>query len=236
MKAVITGSSKGLGRAIARCFVKEGHDVAVTARNTTDLKELIDELKKLNASCKITGTTVDFEDVKSMENYCEIVKKEFGAIDILINNVGIYNEDVVGQNIDQNLKKNLEVNTFSAIRMSNAFLPSLKMKSSSHIITIVSIAALNPRIDAVSYSISKAALKCYTDIQRESLRKYGVKVVGIYPGAMNTSSWDGQDVTTKLMIQPEDVSKSILQIIQMSENATVEELVINTNKPLFNEQ
>jgi short-subunit dehydrogenase len=235
MKAIITGSSKGLGRAIARDFVKEGYDVVVTARSTDDLKELIEELKKLNASCEITGTTVDFEDVKSIENYCEKIKKDVGAIDILINNVGIYHEDVIGQDIDQNLKKDLEINLFSAIRMSNAFLPSLKMKSSSHIINVISIAALHPRVDAVSYSISKAALKCYTDIQRESLRKFGIKVVGIYPGAMNTSSWDDQDINTSLMIQPEDVSNSILQIVKMSENTTVEELIINTNKPLFNE-
>jgi short-subunit dehydrogenase len=235
MKAVITGSSRGLGLEIARCFVEHGIDVAITARQKTDLNELISELKKLNANCHITGTTVDFEEEKSVVNYCEKVKQEFGDIDILVNNVGIYNEDYIGQDIDNNLKKNLEVNVLSAIRMSNAFIESMKKNSKGHIINIVSIAALHPRIDAVSYSISKAALKSYTDIQRESLRASGIKVVGIYPGAMNTSSWDGQEANTSKMIQPEDVSKSILQIIQMSENTTVEELVINTNKALTDE-
>ena len=75
-------------------------------------------------------------------------------------------------------------------------------------------------------------MKSYNDAQRESLRAFGIKVVGIYPGAMNTSSWDGEEVDASQMIQPEDVSRSILQIIEMSDNSTVEELIINTNKPL----
>jgi 3-oxoacyl-[acyl-carrier protein] reductase len=232
MKAVITGSSKGLGYEIARSFVKQGIDVAVTARQKTDLTKIISELKNINDECKITGTTVDFEDEKSIAKYCEKVKLELGDIDVLVNNVGLYLEDTIGQNIDNSLKKILEVNVFSAVRMSNAFIESMKKKSSAHIINIISVAALHPRIDAVSYSISKAALKSYNDAQRESLKASGIKVVGIYPGAMNTSSWDGQEADTSQMIQPEDVSKSILQIIQMSDNTTVEELIINTNKPL----
>ena len=235
MKAVITGSSRGLGYEIARSFVAQGFDVAITARKKATLTEVLERLGNLNKDCKIIGNIVDFEDEKSIESYCDKVNQEFEDIDILVNNVGAYLEDTIGQNIDNNLKKVLEVNVFSAIRMSNAFIDSMKKKSFSHIINIISVAALHPRIDAVSYSISKAALKAYNDVQRESLRASGIKVVGIYPGAMNTSSWDGEEANTSKMIQPQDVSKSILQIIQMSGNTTVEELIINTNKPLHNE-
>ena len=234
MKAIVTGSSRGLGYEIARSFVKQGFDVAVTARKEDVLNKVIDELRKLHGKGKITGGTVDFEDEKSIGKYCEKIKNELGEIDILVNNAGIYHEDKIGQNIGDYLKKALEVNLFSAIRMSNEFIEIMKKKTSAHIINIISVAALNPRIDAVSYSISKAALKSYNDAQRETLKEFGIKVVGIYPGAMNTSSWDNEEVDTSKMIQPSDVSESILQIIRMSGNTTVDELIINTNKSLFN--
>ena len=86
------------------------------------------------------------------------------------------------------------------------------------------------RADAASYSISKFALKGYNDLLRESLKSHGIKVMALYPGAMNTSSWDETSANKDNMIQMEDMARTILTSLELSENATFDEIVINNLK------
>ena len=227
MKTVITGSSRGLGLEIARTFVKAGMEVAITSRSREGLEKAMSSLGP-GSDDFVMGSTVDFGDVNSVISYAEWVRKEMGSIQVLVNNVGIYMEDGPFSYREEDLAKMMEVNVLSAMRMCSAFRDDL-VQSKGYIVNIVSIAAKKVRPDAVTYSMSKAALSAYTAALRESLRQRGVKVTAIYPDAINTSSWDGVDVDRSRLIQPQDISTSILNLVQMNVNTVVGEIVIETN-------
>ena len=89
--------------------------------------------------------------------------------------------------------------------------------------------SLGPRIDAATYTISKHALKGFNDVLREEMREHQVKVTAIYPGSINTSSWEGIAATREKLVQPEDICEVIKTCITISKNANIEEIII---KPL----
>lgn len=228
MKAIVTGSSRGLGLAISKAFVQSGYDVAISSRKEPDVKSTIEKLQSLNPEISVIGKTVDFESAKSIEDYLRFVYSKWGEADVLVNNVGIYMVDKADENIEKNLEHQLNVNLLSAVRMNRGILESMKNKKKGFIFHVISIAAKNLREDSSSYSISKAALMAYNNLLRESVKGYGIRVIGIYPGPMNTSSWDGSGTDQNKLIQVEDVTSSILNVLKLSSNASVEEIVLNT--------
>jgi len=232
MRAIITGSSNGLGLAIAKHFAEHGIHVAVSARKEDRLKQILKEIREVGKDVEVIGGIVDFGNKKSVEAYVKLVHIKWGKIDVLVNNAGIFREDTVSDDMEENLLFNLNVNLLSSVRMNHAIQNGINDGPGSFIFNIVSIAAKSPRHDAASYSISKMALRTFTDLQRESLRERNIKVIGVYPGAMNTNSWDEEDVERKNMIQTTDICSSLMNIMSMTNNAGVEEIIINPVKPI----
>jgi short-subunit dehydrogenase len=230
-RAIVTGSSRGLGFEIARTLLEEGMSVSVVARNQVDLDRTLKHLKPAAKDSEVMGFVADLSLSAGIEAYCRHVKDKWETVDVIVNNVGIYSEDSADQDISINLLRMIEVNLFAAVRITGSFLDVMKKRKAGHIINIVSIAAKNLRPEAASYSISKSALRAWTDVLRESLRSQGIRVTGLYPGPMNTSSWDGSAADTSKMIQTGDVTRVILQALRQSANSSMEEIVINTLSP-----
>ena len=232
MNAIITGSSRGLGLAIATRFAQEGMNVAISSRKEADVLKAKKDIKKVNSKVQVLAHAVDFGDKNSVEAYVKHIQTEWKSIDIVVNNAGIYFEDYIDTDIEENLEKILNINLFSAVRINKAVIESMKKNKKGVIIHIVSIAAKQHREDAATYSISKMALKSYNDLMRDSLKKYGIKVIALYPGAMDTSSWDGISVDKNKMIQMRDMTGTIMNAINLSENTSIEEIIINTVQEL----
>lgn len=232
MKAIITGSSRGLGLAIAETYLSEGIDVAVTAREEKRLNDLLKRLRSNGYKGKVIGYTVDFNEKQSVQAYVNSVLKEWGSIDILVNNVGMYAENKADGDIEASLEKMLNVNLLSAVRMNHAVVPGMKKNKGGYIFNVVSVAANNLRDDAASYSISKLALKGYCDLLRKELKEFGIRVVAVYPGGMNTSSWDKERIDHSKLIQMSDMSSIFVQALSLSTNASIDEIVINTLKEI----
>ncbi|MEQ8323464.1 MAG: SDR family NAD(P)-dependent oxidoreductase [Vicingaceae bacterium] len=228
MKTVITGSSKGLGFEIAKIFLDDGMDVHITSRKKSSLEGALNELKKRDPKGYLTGTAVDLSVSESIGHFCDSIKNQGDDIDILVNNVGTYSEDDIHSLSIETIDELMKINLYSAVRMTKELMPSI-IRKKGFVVNIISAAALQPRTDALAYSISKGALKIFSDATRESLRAEGVKVIAVYPGAMNTSSWDGIEVDRDSLIQPKDVAKLILNAVQLSPNTLVEEIIINPN-------
>ena len=228
MKAIVTGSTRGLGLAISKKFKEEGIDVAISSRNIEGLNKALDELNSVESNSTAIGDVVDFGEKESVSVYVKSIVEKLGGIDILVNNVGTYFEDRADSDIEDNLEKILEVNLMSSVRMNKMVVELMKKQKSGFIFNVISIVAKNVRADAATYSISKLALKGYNDLLRESLKKYGIRVIALYPGAMNTSSWDESDIDRSNLIQMSDMTSSIYNVLSMSKNASIEEIVINT--------
>lgn len=226
MKAIVTGSSKGLGFAFASALLQKGYKVAISARNQAGIDDAISKLKTI--SDKVIGHQLDYSDSDAVKNYVNEILSDFGQIDILINNVGMYSVDQIDDDIEETLAKNININLMSAVRINDAVVKQMKSQKNGLIINVVSIAAKDLREDSASYSISKLAFSGYTDLLRKKLRKDNIKVVGLYPGAMKTASWDDEDVNKSKLIQMSDMKSVLNSILELTKNSNMDELVINT--------
>jgi short-subunit dehydrogenase len=223
MTVLISGATKGIGKAIALACASKGYDLALGARSKDDLCELKKEILLLYPNIKISVITVDFNNILQIENFIKQVLAEHKKIDVLVNNVGAYKEDNVTTS-NSLLDEMLNINLKSAYYLSRLIIPQLKAGDS--IINICSILSKNVRKEAASYTISKHALYGFNNALREELRDKKIKVTAILPGSVYTPSWNGIPVNSEELIQAEDVAKAVLFAIECSPNAVAEEIII----------
>lgn len=227
MVAVISGATRGLGKALALALAKEGYSLALTARNKADLEKLENEINR-NYSSDVLSFSADLSNKKETLEFTEQVLSKFKKIDVLINNVGKYDMDkITDQEVD--FDGMMQVNLNSAYYLSKDIAVNMCENGCGHIFNICSVLSLAPRVNAASYTISKHALKGFNDVLREEMREYGVKVTAIYPGSINTSSWEGIFAPKELFVQTDDIVNIIKTCLKTSKHANIEEVVI---KPL----
>lgn len=225
MKAIISGASRGIGRAVAKELAHRGYDLILIARNKKPLEQLAEELTEKKVKVKTIAADLSKEtSFKELENQLQA----FDKIDLLINNLGVYRTEKADQIKISDLKENLEINLYSAIQLTQLALPKLKSNQQpTAIINIGSVMSLKADKNASIYSMSKHAFKAWNDSLRKEVRKLGIKVSCLYPGAVNTSSWDGVDVNRSKMIQAEDIGKLVGAILEMKSNTLIEEVKLS---------
>lgn len=223
MKAVISGATRGIGKAIAFALAKEGYDLVLLARDLNQLNHLKNELANYHISVAFLALNLASKKAKDTLNQNTEL---FDNTSLLVNNLGVYSTQEAKELTVKAVKTQLEVNLYSAINLTHEVL-NTKKNSLSTIINIGSVMSLNAMPFAADYSISKHAFKGWNDSLRENLRKDGIKVSAIYPGSVNTSSWDGLAVDRNQMIQAKDIAEVVTSILKMSSNALIEEVRIS---------
>jgi short-subunit dehydrogenase len=219
MKVIISGGSRGIGRAIAHRMAEAGHELVLIARSMEDLQAVEEELPD----------TIQLQLIAhdlSKEDSIPLRLAENEKI-VLINNAGQFAPDTAADLDLSVLEDMLQLNLKAAIRLTQTVLPFMQKAKQGHIINIGSIAAINPMQGISSYRMSKAALKSWTDDLRTELRSARIKVSGIYPGAVLTSSWEGEVAEKEKMIPAPDIADLCLQLISLNELTLVEELIVS---------
>jgi len=224
--ALITASTKGIGRAITIALAKEGINVAVCARGEKDLADLKAELSALNPNIKIFTAATDVSVKAEIIKFAADAEKELGAINIIVNNAGIYEPYSILDDGEDTFQKSINTNLAPAYELYRYFGKKLIAVGEGHIFNICSIASLMPVVEAGTYSVTKFALLGLTKVMRLELQAHNVKVTAIIPGSTLTSSWDGVQVDKNVMVMPEDIASSLVNIYKMSPGANVDEIVI----------
>ena len=225
MNIIITGASKGLGRAFALQFANEQNTLFLCARNLTALEKTVNEIKKNSPSTKVHFRVADVSIKNSaieFANWC----LDFGTPDILINNAGAFQPGSISNEEDGILEDMIAINLYSAYHITRAVLPRMMNNKSGHIFNMCSIASTDAYANGGSYSISKFALLGFSKNLREELKPYGVKVTAIIPGAIYTDSWKGSGVDENRIMQDADIAKMVHAASKLSPQACVEEIVI----------
>jgi short-subunit dehydrogenase len=223
-KIVVTGASKGIGKAIALYFGAQGFDVAICARDVQKLDAVAAEIRTMGA--QVICAACDVTHQQQILQFAANVQKQWGAIDVLVNNAGQY---LPGRVIDEpqgNLEQLIETNLYSAYYFSRAFIGNMMAQKSGHIFNISSIAGLQAYPNGGSYSISKFAMTGLSKALREELKNEGVKVTNVAPGATYTDSWAGANLPESRFVQANDIAKLLFDTYHLSASAVVEELVI----------
>ncbi len=227
MNIIITGASKGLGKAFAEQFAKDGNTLFLCARNEAVLNATANELNKQFPNCTIHVKAVDMsikEEVIAFGNWC----LSFGTPHILVNNAGVFLPGSVHNEEEGTLEKMISTNLYSAYHLTRTVLPKMMQltETNRHIFNICSIASLQAYSNGGSYSISKFALLGFSKNLREELKPYHIKVTAVMPGAAYTDSWKGSGVDEKRIMEANDVAKMVYTAAQLSPQACVEEIVL----------
>ncbi|HLD62595.1 MAG TPA: SDR family oxidoreductase [Candidatus Norongarragalinales archaeon] len=181
---VITGASRGFGEALAKAFAKKRANVLISARSESELQQLAKKLK-----CGYFKADVTKQD--EMNALAEKAKEKFGAIDVWVNNAGIFIPKAgVGETDWPRAHEMMETNFFGMVYGCLAALPQMRKQGSGVIMNVLSTASLEGKTKISAYSATKFAAKGFTESLRLEEKESGIQVFGIYPGGMQTHLFD----------------------------------------------
>ena len=226
MKIIITGATKGIGRAIAESFAAEGFDLAICSRSEADLEKTATELLEKYDDIEVLMFPADLSKKKEVQDFGNFVTDQWKEIDILVNNAGVFLPGAIHKEEDGILEKQIETNLYSAYHLTRSILPVMLEKKKGHIFNMCSIASLFAYPNGGSYSISKFALLGFSKVLREELKDKGIKVTSILPGATWSNSWAGADFPESRLMQASDIASAVLGAWKMGDSAVVEEILI----------
>ena len=225
-KAVITGATKGIGRAIAEALATEGYDLAVCSRHQEDLDALKTEFNERFPDIKILTKAVDVSQKKEVLEFADLITQTWERVDVLVNNAGIFISGSILNEADDALETMLNVNLMSAYNLTRALLPTMLARKRGYIFNLCSAASIRAYTNGGSYSISKFALLGFSKNLREELKETGIKVTSILPGATWSDSWAGFDAPESRLMQARDIGEVVVSALRMSASAVIEEILM----------
>jgi NADP-dependent 3-hydroxy acid dehydrogenase YdfG len=225
MKAIITGASKGIGRAIAEKFVKEGASIAICSRNERELWDTAIALKHIN-DVTIYHEVADLSNKQDCIRFAQNALQALKGIDILVNNAGAYIPGSIVSEPDGNLELLMSTNLYSAYHITRAVVPTMVAQKNGHVFNVSSIAALQAYTNGGSYSISKFALQGFSKNLREELKAHNVKVTTVNPGATMSNSWSGSGVAEERIMKASDIADTIWSVYNLAPQTVVEDIVL----------
>lgn len=224
--AIITGSSKGIGRAIVEKLVAEGFNVAINSRSEDDLKAFEVELKKINPDVEVLWKATDVSKKAEVLAFADLVKSKWQQVDMLVNNAGIFKPGMLAEEEENTLESQIETNLYSAYHLTRAILPLMLPQKSGHIFNMCSIASKVAYPNGGSYSISKFALLGFSKVLREEMKEKGLRVTALLPGATWSNSWAGVDLPHERLMEAKDIANTLWAAYQLGDSAVIEEVVI----------
>ncbi|MCP4459446.1 MAG: SDR family oxidoreductase [Cytophagales bacterium] len=222
---VVTGGTKGIGRAIIDSFAKEGYDIATCSRNEDDLQTTKAEVQK-DHEISIHTLKADLGMKSEALAFISFVKGIEKEVCALVNNTGLFVPAPIHEEEEGLLETMINTNLYSAYHLCRGFIPEMKARHSGHIFNICSVASIKAYPTGGSYSISKFAMYGLTKGLREELKTHGVKVTAILPGATQTSSWEGEEVEEGQLMKPEDVAELVWTSFHLGSRSVVEDIVV----------
>ncbi|OGX81281.1 SDR family oxidoreductase [Hymenobacter glacialis] len=225
---VVTGGSKGIGRAVVSRFLQAGYPVATCARSADDLAALTTAMEAVVPGAILHTMPADLSRAEDCARFAAFVLAVGLPVEVLVNNAGAF---VPGRLQDEpadgsQLRQMLAVNLLSAYDVTLPLLPGFLARRRGHIFTICSTASITAYPNGGSYGIAKHALLGFTKNLREELKPSGVRVTAVLPGPTLTASWEGIDLPADRFVKSEDVAEAVFGAYSLSPQAVIEELLI----------
>jgi NAD(P)-dependent dehydrogenase (short-subunit alcohol dehydrogenase family) len=186
--ALITGGSVGIGLAVAEGLAQEGVDLVLCARNRERLKNEAERIRK-GSRVKVLGVPADVAKPDDLDRLVSDVKKEYGGVDILINNAGTGSEETIMEAADEKWQFYWDLHVMAAVRLSRALVPLMKERGGGVIIHNASICAKQPLWYEPIYNTTKAALVMFSKCLANEVIKENIRVNTINPGLVLTPDW-----------------------------------------------
>jgi short-subunit dehydrogenase len=224
--AIITGASRGFGKAIAEIFASNGYNLVITARRPVALYTAMEALQAKFPDINIKAKPADVSQKAEVMALGEWILDNVPTIDVLVNNAGSFVPGSVHNEPDGALEEMMQTNLYSAYHLTRALIPRMMEQGGGHIFNMCSIASLQAYANGGAYSISKFALLGFSKNLREEMMSHGIKVTAVMPGAAWTDSWIGSGVDPHRIMEANDIAKLVFAASQLSPQACVEEIVV----------
>jgi NAD(P)-dependent dehydrogenase (short-subunit alcohol dehydrogenase family) len=223
--AVITGGGSGIGLAMARAFAASGYSVIITGRDAKRLQKAAADIAA--GKKQVTCVACDVRDPASVEKLFRQVGKQHPTVDVLINNAGVAHSLAPVDQLPVKIwKEVIDTNLTGTFLVTRAALPL--MRTGGTIVNNLSVAALQPFAGMSAYNASKFGALGFTQALREDLRKRGIRVLALLPGATDTEIWSQfwKDAPKEKMISAETVAQAVLHAVSTPPNTAIEEIRI----------
>ena len=222
---VVTGGTKGIGRAIVDKFSSQGFNIITCSRSSADLGMLKEEMEEKH-DITIETFQADLSDVDEVKKFSNFIG-EFGQpVEVLVNNAGLFIPGEVINEEEGNLEKIMNANLFSAYHLTRSIVGGMIKRKKGHIFNMCSIASFMAYPNGGSYTISKFALLGFSKCLRAELINSGVRVTAVMPGATYTDSWAGSPLPEERFMPSEDIASLVYASYSLSERSVVEDIII----------
>lgn len=235
--AIITGASKGIGKAIALRLAQEGVNLILAARTQATLDETIKDVSRITKA-KVFGVPTDVSKLDDLQHLTNTALKQFGTIDILINNAGVSSQYPFEKQPLEDIERLAHTNYLGYVRLIRLVIPHMIERKEGAIISMVSGSTLCDPIPKtfVTYSSLKVGLRAFLKGLFWEMRDHGIKITSILPGVVDTGLTDKLDNITQdqkgRLMSPETVVDMVMFALSVPANACPLELaVINQQTP-----
>ena len=229
--ALVTGAGTGIGREASILLAREGATVVLTGRRIEPLEDVAAEIKKQGGNA--ISRSLDIESRAAIFEAVAWVDAHVGTIDILVNNAGsaskVLNACFIGE---EEWNATVNVNLTAVFNLTQAVLPGMIAKGEGTVITVSSLAALNPNLlGGAAYGAAKAGVKNFMTFLHNTYRNQGIRATTILPGETNTPIMDDRarpplETERAVMLDPHDVARAVLLCASLPKGAMIPELQI----------
>jgi NAD(P)-dependent dehydrogenase (short-subunit alcohol dehydrogenase family) len=229
--AIVTGGTRGIGRAIAERLLREGCRVAICGRSQATVDRAVAEMHHLGAIC---GFAADITQNLHVERFFEAVDGQFGGLDILVNNAGEGVFRKVGEMTVEEWRRNIDLNLNGAFYCAHAALARFSQRGGGFIVNISSLAAKNPFSGGAGYNASKFGLNGFTEALMLDHRYDNVRVCSVMPGSVATefaADAAKRAGDTSWKVAPEDVAEVVTLVLRMPARTMVSQVEMRPSKP-----
>ena len=219
----ITGASSGIGKAAVEEFISVGCNVFASSRRVTELERMLQDDKK----GQIEIYPCNVASYKNVDQTVKKITSEYN-INCLVNNAGVTSFKLAKENTIKEIDEIINTNLLGSIYAIKAVLPHMIKLGGGTIINVLSFAAKKTFLKSSAYSASKMGLLGYSNVLREEVRKYNIRIINIIPGATETAMWDREtrEKHSERMMSTENIARLMVSAFLQKENLVSEEIVI----------
>ena len=224
--AIVTGATRGIGKAIALKLAALKYNLVVVARDENQLSTLKQSIEKLNVSC--LPIALDLSEATAPDFIVREAVKHFGSINVLVNNAGIAHSASISETDMKTWDAILKINARAPFFLCKAAVPELKKCENPVIINISSVVGFKGYVGQAAYSASKHALMGFSKVLAKEVQNDGIKVHVISPGGVNTEMVQHMrpDINTGDLIQVDEIAELVAFLITRKGKGTIDHLYI----------
>ena len=229
--AVVTGGTKGIGRAIAESLINASVNVSLSARHEREIERAVAELNGAGRG-RAAGFFCDVRDDAQVKAFFAQTVEQFGGVDILVNNAGIGMFESVESMSAEDFRAVIETNVCGVFYCCHEAIPLMKQRGGGYIINISSLAGTNAHPRMAAYNASKFGLNGFSEALMQEVRHDNIKVSYIMPGSVNTEFGGDESSDEKSwQLQPADVAKTVMDLLSYPDRALASRIELRPSRP-----